>query len=1041
MSKEKISKYLLSSCNKNLKQKVERFLFQEEDEEFTKNELSKVKFYNYFLFSQLDIFNKNRTIKKSEDSKIIRRLFLLGYKYFPEKLISDLKSFTARYSFYKELKFSESFIIDDMEENFKGKSKMDILSMELTVSEIEKKFSGVLDRYLIDEKSEKNRYSVAVILSQKISKGECEKLQDLEYFILKSLSEIYSSERIKNILKYDFEREDLVEKVEDRSISSFDTELVEFLRTVYCDLNIESSNRDIILGLLEILTFSESLKKLENKNNREYFSYIDNSKLPFIYKLVYLYQAGEKRDVYSYLNRFITENSIQCEKLLDRMCHQNIELGAFILGILIQKDKLNETTKQQYVEKYELQLKKILEELDIKENEELEVRILNSLGYMLVYSNIEEYIGRINEYYLKKNRDKNEFINIISHFERLIEGENRKNPWKIISEITSIDKKFLIVGTVDFVVVKSAEKFTEFLKENEDIFYELLTKKVFTTLEFEEIIKYSYRSGISFDFSKLLPYLTSSDESLISTLFEILKDREQECGEEVEKLFNGKNKKLVKNIENLKKLWESNKKEEFDTLEKLVRYSTDKLEKEKIDVPYSKNECYGLVRERESELFIDEKVIKFYVSLYISNNSLEDIEFGKNMLKFFNLKDLRECIGKLFELWIENKTPKQYINIVKLLTLVADEFWLNKILTQCDLWLKRGKIEIAIDTILSMLGTKRKDVYTEFEYIHLGLKNREIKGLLESEKILNTGILEMLDNLFENKLDFSLGFDKTGNKILDYGKREIKLQLDNEFNVTILNQDNKELKTLPKFSNKFDDIQERVEFYQNESKIFKKKREFILKEVEKYLFYQMIGERVWNKKEWQEEFLDSYILKISSSKVVWQLLNEENKLIISIFDLEKESFVDIFTNESVEDIKEIRVFYSGECSSEEVEKIKERVKTKSICIRQFEIPHIYDSRIDGFDNTLLKEMNIMKLMTEYFMEFVSGELYNSKDKLFLLDKVNKMFAEFDIVEAGKKDYYLENLEFYTELKEVVDLEKINRRFLNFVLFTLEYMRD
>ncbi len=83
----------------------------------------------------------------------------------------------------------------------------------------------------------------------------------------------------------------------------------------------------------------------------------------------------------------------------------------------------------------------------------------------------------------------------------------------------------------------------------------------------------------------------------------------------------------------------------------------------------------------------------------------------------------------------------------------------------------------------------------------------------------------------------------------------------------------------------------------------------------------------------------------------------------------------------------------------------------------------------------------MKLMTEYFMEFVSGELYNSKDKLFLLDKVNKMFAEFDIIEAGKKDYYLENLEFYTELKEVVDLEKINRRFLNFVLFTLEYMRD
>lgn len=64
MSKEKISKYLLSSCNKTLRLKMENYLFEEQDIEFSKSELNKIKFYNYFLFLELDIFNKNKTMKK-----------------------------------------------------------------------------------------------------------------------------------------------------------------------------------------------------------------------------------------------------------------------------------------------------------------------------------------------------------------------------------------------------------------------------------------------------------------------------------------------------------------------------------------------------------------------------------------------------------------------------------------------------------------------------------------------------------------------------------------------------------------------------------------------------------------------------------------------------------------------------------------------------------------------------------------------------------------------------------------------------------------
>ena len=48
MSKEKISKYLLSSCNKTLRLKMENYLFEEQDIEFSKSELNNSTIFTFF---------------------------------------------------------------------------------------------------------------------------------------------------------------------------------------------------------------------------------------------------------------------------------------------------------------------------------------------------------------------------------------------------------------------------------------------------------------------------------------------------------------------------------------------------------------------------------------------------------------------------------------------------------------------------------------------------------------------------------------------------------------------------------------------------------------------------------------------------------------------------------------------------------------------------------------------------------------------------------------------------------------------------------
>ena len=110
--------------------------------------------------------------------------------------------------------------------------------------------------------------------------------------------------------------------------------LIYFLKNIYTNLNIESKNKKTILGVFEILTFSDSLDFLELENPKEYFDKVNNSTLPFIYKLVYLYKGSEDYNITFYIQKFILDNSEKSLEVLDRMLKQNIELGAFILGTL-----------------------------------------------------------------------------------------------------------------------------------------------------------------------------------------------------------------------------------------------------------------------------------------------------------------------------------------------------------------------------------------------------------------------------------------------------------------------------------------------------------------------------------------------------------------------------------------------------------------------------------------------------------------------------------------------------------------------------------
>lgn len=1023
MSKEKISKYLLSSCNKTLKHKIENYLFNGEDIEFSKSELNKIKFYNQALFSELDLFNKNKTLKKNKDSDIIKRLFMLGYAYCPDKLIAELSScpFNNKTTIYKSLGVDNNFLSKDLEYNF---SKItDEETLYSIIEDANKKFPSFLEYYLSSENSEKNRYLIAKILKLKYTLETEKDASVIETFILNSLCEIYSSERIKNILNYDFNAPKLTTNLKDTNIINFDEELTHFLKYIYFTLNIENENKETISGLFEILTFSNSIESLIIEDENEYFKLINNSKLPFIYKLVYLYRGSEEYNITVPMKKFILDNHEKTLEILDRMLLQNIELGAYILGILINNKLISKNLEVSFTTKFKTKIESLFKTLVETKDRELGVELINTLGYLSTYSSVEEYLNKLSKFYEDNKWDINEFINMVAHFERL--ENNGKNPWEILSENTSINKKFLITGTIDFVNISSKEQFSKFLKDNEAIFYELLEKKTFIDYTLEEVLTLSYKTKYKFDVTKLLQYLTMTDEFILEEIFNILKNSENECKEEIEKLSKTKNKRILANIKALNKLWESNKGDEFKGYSQLENYALSIYDNYKKDIFYPKSEVYSMIRKKNSDTFVDEKVIKLYVALYMSNNNFEDIEIGKTIREFVNIDDLNRCLDYLFTTWIKDNSPIHTSSIVKTYLLTADDYGINKIFDFLEEVINKPKFELTRSLLSLFFTIKNEHFNTELKFIKSDIHHTELGKTLS---LIEKKNFDMTTFLLSQKIGFSMGFDKKGEKFFNFGKRKIKLALNKDLELTIFNQDNKEVKSLPKYSTKFEDDEDRVNFYQKEIKRFKKKKEILIYEIKKYLFYQMIGERSWSLENWKNEMESSYFTKIIAENILW-ISTFKNIEHYCKYDGEK--FIDIMNGESLSNIDSIKIFYSGE-TEENIENITKNFK--SFLPHQFNIFKTPTINIKKFIGSSLTLKKINLLLTDYFAEMYSPDF--NEDKLILIDKINRNYVEI-VFSLFSKSRSVREIKINSIFEDNIDPKELNPRFLNFIYFILE----
>lgn len=1034
MDKNKVTKTLFSSCNNTLKAKLEEYIFEGKDVVFNKNELSKIKFFNASLYKELDIFNKNKTLKKGNDLELVKRILKLGYEYVPNKLISEMSNYEYRYTLYKNLKFSKEFILEDMNYYLNNTSFKNVLTNYFYFDiEISKKIPDILDDYINSDFPNKNNKFILSHFSR-LAPTSKENLENLEKYTLEILCQIFGGKRIKNILKYDLNLEELSNIVDENIISTNrDSEILDFTLEIFEYLYEKKVNVMSFLELLHILNFQNNSFFIAKLNGEKLFNYIDNSKLPLIHKIMYMYVRNDLETDFIYIKQLIVENQKESAKNLKRVLEESLELATIMLGILISVEYFSKEEKAYYIDMFKSKIKENIANLEDMDNEEIEIEVLNSIGYMLSYSkDIKEQIKALVQHYRRKNRDILEFINLASCYERLVHENSNENIWEILKDDVGIDAETIIINTLKFVTITSVNSFINFLENNLESAYSIIKSKKLRENEFIELISFLEDSSL-FDISILLEYLSLKNKIIVDFVISLLESKKELCELQLEKLLNGRDKIAKKNAEILKKKWKSMHTFEFSTLTELKEYVDSEFIKIERKVLYPELEAYCKVREKDSENFIDSDIIKFFITSYLMKDKIEKFKMEKEFIKFFNLNDLRISTIEIFNHWKRNKPSQNQVGLLQLIASIGTDFEIYSLLNfSLELYNKRN-ISFLSDVIFALLEYSRK-IFTIF----LQYSKANPESMPPIHLLLNTPLATIIDNDFADNSILDLGFDKNGEKVLNFGQREIKLVLDKNFSLTIINQLGKQVKTFPKYSEKFKDIEERVLFYTNDIKSFNKKLNILLEEHKKTLFFYMIADKRWTAKTWNEMLENNFFTRNLANKIIWEIRNK-NDIIPCYYDNENNIFIDLINENPCKNYEEVRIFFSGEHSNSTNELLKKAVEKRIPILfieqfifkntefsaqelKQYSFINFHNKTIDFYEATILS-----RSLPFYFIKKAD----NSFDLSFI-DRYN-----LNTYHMKLDDLIFKNGSFFNKFDEMVTLEKINYRFILYTLTVLE----
>lgn len=391
-----------------------------------------------------------------------------------------------------------------------------------------------------------------------------------------------------------------------------------------------------------------------------------------------------------------------------------------------------------------------------------------------------------------------------------------------------------------------------------------------------------YRDGEGYDPACLVDALASKSHYVAEFAEEYLRGEEKRTRAAVEETVGSSSRRAAANAaQRLLRFWDSEKMEkEMGALtdgESLHRY-IEKLytKNNEKNVPYQETVDYGGVRLADSEERMPALVMKYYISEYILLKELYLVKPCEEIRRRLNLYDLQNLMRSLYECWLADGAKTKYKNLLFPYALCAGTAQLEVLRKQIDDWSQNSKPGLAVFALSCMAFNGSQMAFMMVDAMSRKHKNKRVKkaaleALTEAMKAYGLSREE-----FEDLIVPDLGFGPDRVRLFSYGSRSFRAVLGQDMSLTLYDGE-KQLKSLPKASEKYGDIPEAAEAAKEEWKAVKKQLKTVVDDQRQRIAAAVFARRTWSADKWRALFIDNPLMFPFANGMIWLEENEKGE--------------------------------------------------------------------------------------------------------------------------------------------------------------------
>lgn len=412
----------------------------------------------------------------------------------------------------------------------------------------------------------------------------------------------------------------------------------------------------------------------------------------------------------------------------------------------------------------------------------------------------------------------------------------------------------------------------EDVMEHEPMALELLTSGELSIEETIEWLKFIYATCEIKEYQPLIGLLSNKSKMLRKEAEALIADNEESVRPTLEKQFPKLKGDALAAAKRLLKRWDNERKFGAGftfTNETVIEYCTDNNDKDNAKyISWIPENMMTDVRFADLSETVPAVVIQYILSEYMSLEEPYKIKACDMVVAQLHPQDFQAALENIYQFWKDNGAEAKKKMVMVPYCIYASDTQILALKNQLRDWADASRGAIAAFVVNAIAMNGGSVALMMIDGMSVKFPNNQVKNAAKAAFSFAAKALEIPEDELSDKIVPTLGFNKEGEKELDYGPRTFKITLMPDFSLSIFDNDKqKTIKSMPAPGANDDTV--KATAAKKEFSELKKQMKATVQTQTNRLEKVLMNGRRWTVDAWNTLFVENPIMHRFATGLVW----------------------------------------------------------------------------------------------------------------------------------------------------------------------------